>query len=147
MLGILRLPSALVTAVQGRGSGLFGAALCAEPSPVYMTAGTSPALSGLGRAAFGTEFSRVLRAAAALPGAGGRGGGGLSAALTLTHLVQRIGIQTAGGLGHVHAHEAHHGPVFVSGSGLHGFRLSLHHVSGGHVGIAEDSAQDREARR
>lgn len=88
MLGILRLPAAFIAAVQGSGGGLFRAAFGTELALVHMTAGTGPALSRLGRAAFDTEFSRILRAAAALPGAGGRGGGGLSAALALAHLVQ-----------------------------------------------------------
>ena len=55
------------------------------------------------------------------------------------HLVQCIGIQTAGGLCHIHTHEAHHGTVFVFGGRLHGFGLCLYHVCGCHVGVAEDS--------
>ena len=143
MLGVFRLPAALVTAVQRLGRGLLRAAFGAELALVDRAAGADPAVGGLGSAALHTEFARIHRAAGAFPsvctGRGCSGGGRSgSSGLLLTHLEQRAGVETTGGLRHVHAHEAHHRTVFVSGGGLHCLGLRLYHVRRCHVGVAEN---------
>ena len=57
MLGVFRLPAALVTAVQRLGRGLLRAAFGAELALVDCAAGADPAVGGLGSAALHTEFA------------------------------------------------------------------------------------------
>ena len=67
---------------------------------------------GLGAAAVCAEFAGVAGlAATARPPGGGRcrGRGGLCGGLLRTHLVQVLGVHTAGCTGHIHAHKGHGG--------------------------------------
>ena len=50
------------------------------------------------------------------------------------HLVQLLGIHTAGGRGHVEAHKAQHGAAFIFGGGLHGLALGANQVAAAMVG-------------
>ena len=67
MLGVFRLPAALITAVQRLGRGLLRAAFGAELALVDRAAGTDPAVGGLGSAALHAEFARIHRAAGTFP--------------------------------------------------------------------------------
>ena len=69
ILGILRLPAALLAAVKRRVGGLFRSALGAELALVHRSAGAGPALGvcRLRRAALGAEFTRCSCSALALP--------------------------------------------------------------------------------
>ena len=71
MGGILRLPAAFVTTVNGRSGRSGLSAFRAEISLVHGSAGTGPACRGTGLSTLRTEFSGVHRAAAAGPASGG----------------------------------------------------------------------------
>lgn len=101
----------------------------------------------LGAAAVCAEFAGVAGlAAAAGPACGGRcrGRGGLCGGLLRTHLVQVLGVHTAGCTGHIHAHKSHGGAsALIAGCGLQtltDLEQALHSPGGG-VQLRDEAAR------
>ena len=66
------------------------------------------------------------------------GGGRLIYALT-DHGTHGMGVDAAGGTGHIHAREGHHGSRGgILGSGLHGVGGGIHHPARGLVAAAQE---------
>lgn len=102
---------------------------------------------GLGAAAVCAEFAGVagLAAAAGPPGGGRcRGRGGLCGGLLRAHLVQVLGVHTAGCTGHIHAHKGHGGAsALIAGCDLQtltDLEQALHSPGGG-VQLRDEAAR------
>src|SRR5699024_7718378 len=141
MLGVFRLPAALVAPVQGLSGGGLGTALGAEVPLVHSAAAALPALFRLLGTAAGAELAGIFGAAGADPlpvslglrllgtavGAELPGGGVAAAALPgvllgrlglglLTHGIEVLGVHCASGVhGHAHTQKARHGTGRIAG--------------------------------
>ena len=146
MLGVFRLPAALVAAVKGLRSRLLGTALGAELALVGGAAAALPTLLRLLAAALGAEVAGGLGAAAgAGPSVsrrlGSRRGSGSGGLVGGTHILleQALHIASTDGASHIHARKGHHGPRGrIFGSSLHGIGGGIHHSACGCVAAAQE---------